>query len=374
MSPPLHPVPDPRPAPGPSPDVVLILSGAAAGRRRGPGEEEERADAAAVARAEARGELVRVRAGVHVRRAEWEAVSARERHLLRIRALARVSPGLVVLGGASAAAVHGLPRLAPWPALVTLLDVPGIAAGRPAGTRIVRDPAHGRSRLVSAPAVPGGVRVRVPGLAATALAASHEAAMTAVRDAAPRGPGWFAHGLVALDHALAPGRPSPATHADLDGERELRGAGPWSRRAELLVRAADGAAACPVESIARGVAHEVGLAPPDVGVAVDGHGRLALAWPRERVGLRMVEAAPADRIAPDADADADADAEASTDGGPAHGREADRWRVVVAGERDVLGAGRLRALLLHAGLEPERRASAGWAGAPPAAGRSGARR
>lgn len=324
------------------PAAALILSGsstAASWRLTG---DEERADAAAVARAEARGELVRLRAGVHVRRSEWEAVSARDRHLLRIRALARVAPDRVVLGGASAAAVHGLPRLAPWPALVTLLEVPGIRSGRPAGTRLVRDPAHGRSRLV--PAAEG---VRVPGLAATALAASHEAAMLAVRGAASRGPGWFAHGLVALDHALAPPRASPTTHADLERERELRGPGPWSRRAEQLVRAADGAARSPMESVARGVAHEAGLAPPEVGIVVGDHGRLALAWARERVGLRIAGPASAGRIRSDA----------GDDPGRASPREASGWRVVLAGEGDVLGAGRLRALLLHAGLAPERRAA-----------------
>ncbi|QGV67583.1 hypothetical protein [Clavibacter nebraskensis] len=324
------------------PGVALILSGVSRPSAARPVAEEERADAAVVARAEARGELVRLRAGVHVRRTEWEAVSARGRHLLRIRALARVALDPVVLGGASAAAVHGLPRLAPWPALVTLLEAPGLRRGRPAGTRVVRDPAHGRSRLVL-----GAEAVRLPGLAATALAASHEAAMAAVRGTAPRGPGWYAHGLVALDHALAPTRRSPVTRADLDREWGMRGSGPWSRRAELLVRAADGAACCPLESVARGVAHEVGLAPPAVGVAVGGHGRLALAWAAQRVGLRIVGRGCAGRVAPGADADA----------GHAGQREVGRWRVVVAGEGDVLGAGRLRALLLHAGLEPERRAA-----------------
>lgn len=337
------------------PGVVLILSGTSSLPSADRVGEEERAGAAAVARAEARGELVRLRAGVHVRRSEWEAVAARDRHLLRIRALARVATGPVVLGGASAAAVHGLPRLAPWPALVTLIEVPGIRSGRPAGTRLARDPAHGRSPLVAA-----GDGVRVPGLAATALAASHEAAMAAVRGAAPRGPGWFAHGLVALDHALARTRTSPATRADLERERELRGPGPWSRRAELLVRAADGAARDPLESVARGVAHEVGLAPPDVGVALGGQGRLALAWTRERVGLRIVGTASAGRVAPGAAAGPHAGP--GSDPGSAGPGERARWHVVAAGEGDVLGAGRLRALLLHAGLEPERRA------APPVTG------
>ncbi|RIJ50958.1 hypothetical protein DZG00_10710, partial [Clavibacter lycopersici] len=130
------------------PTVVLILSGAVPAPSAAPVGAEERAEAAVVARAEARGELVRLRAGIHVERASWEAVSARDRHLLRIRALARVSVAPVALGGPSAAAVHGLPRLAPWPQQVTLLDVPGLPPGRRAGTRIVRDPSGGRSALV----------------------------------------------------------------------------------------------------------------------------------------------------------------------------------------------------------------------------------
>ncbi len=225
------PAPDARPLEaatlGP-PGVILLLSGATALPVADPVGEEERADPAVVARAEARGELVRLRAGVHVERVAWEAVSARERHLLRIRALARVSPAPVALGGASAAAVHALPRLAPWPLHVTLLDVPDLPPGRRAGTRIARDPSCGRSPVLRGP---GGVRL--PTLAATALAASHDAAVAAVSGAAAPGPGWSAHGLLALDDALAPWRVVPVTRAELHVERELRGAGPWSRRAEL---------------------------------------------------------------------------------------------------------------------------------------------
>lgn len=350
------PAPDARPLEaatlGP-PGVVLLLSGATALPVADPVGEEERADPAVVARAEARGELVRLRAGVHVERVAWEAVSARERHLLRIRALARVSPAPVALGGASAAAVHALPRLAPWPLHVTLLDVPGLPPGRWAGTRIARDPSCGRSPVMRGP---GGVRL--PTLAATALAASHDAAVAAVRGAAAPGPGWSAHGLVALDDALAPWRVVPVTRAELHVERELRGPGPWSRRAELLVDAADGAAGGPVESIARGVAAETGLARPAVGSLVPGHGRLALAWPLQRVGLRIRGAGPGVPLAVESCA--------------AEGAEGGEWRVVEATERDVLAAGRLRALLLHAGLEPERRPSrpAGSARADPGHGRS----
>jgi hypothetical protein len=252
--------------------------------------------------------------------------------------------------------VHALPRLSPWPTLVTLLQVPGMPAGRPTGTRICRDPARGRSPLVR---VAEGLRL--PGLAATALAASHEAAMAAVRDAARHGPGWLAHGLVALDDALGPTRASPATRADLEAERELRGPGPWSRRAELLVEAADGAARSPVESVARGVARETGLPHPDVGVGMDGHGRLALAWPRERIGLRLAGATTAG-------------AGCRPDPSVGEARERGRWRVVAAAERDVLAAGRLRALLLHAGLEPARRSVHAAPGARPVPGGGRSRR
>ncbi|MFT2712710.1 hypothetical protein [Clavibacter sp. Sh2126] len=345
--------PPPPPVPGlrawalGPPGVVLILSGPpaaapAAGAGTAVAAVEERAEAATVARAEARGELVRLRAGVHVDRRAWEAVSARERHLLRIRALARVSTTPVVLGGASAAAVHDLPRIAPWPALVTLLDAPGTSPGRRAGTRVVRDPAEGRSPLVTV-----ADAVRAPGLAAAALAASHDAAMEAVRSAAPRGPGWFAHGLVALDAALAEERPGRAARSELEAERALRGPGPWSRRSEMLVAAADGAAASAVESVARGVVHEAGLPAPVVAPLVPGHARLALAWPRERVALRILGGSPRDAPTAAPATGPTGDSEGS-DGG---------WRVIEVAERDVLGAGRLRALLLHAGLEPERRSA-----------------
>ena len=365
--PPSPPSDDPRSRGLGPPGVVLILSGSVpdapaptvpAPTVPAPDGPEERADAAAVARAEARGELVRLRAGVHVDRRAWEAVSARERHLLRIRALARTSATPLVLGGASAAAVHGLPRIAPWPTLVTLLDLPDAPPGRRAGTRIVRDPAQGRSRLV--PVADG---IRAPGLAAAALAASHDAAMEAVRSAAPRGPGWFAHGIVALDAALAAGRPVRATRSELEAERALRGPGPWSRRSEALVAAADGAAASAVESVARGVAHEAGLPAPVIAPHVPGRGRVSLGWPRERVALRIL--APSCRAAPPAGA-------GTQPRGDAEGADG-RWRVVEVAERDVLGAGRLRALLLHAGLEPERRsAHVAAPGCAPALGRPAA--
>jgi hypothetical protein len=356
--------PDPaRPVPCPSlgpPDVGLILTGPIP-PPRSAADEEERGDPAVVARAEARGELVRIRAGVHVDRRTWEAVSARDRHLLRIRALHRSSAVPVVLGGASAAAVHGLPRLAPWPALVTLLDVPGLPPGRRAGTRVQRDPARGRSRLLL---LADGVRL--PGLAASALAACHEAAVDAVRSTPSGGPGWFAHGLVALDDALAPRRVAPTTRAGLDAERALRGAGPWSRRAEVLVAAADGASASAAESLARGVALELGLPRPRVGMVVGGHGRLSLAWPRERVGVRILGTAPEPAVRAEGDAGARARARARHPGAPAE--DGTRWRVVEAGERDVRAAGRLRALLLHAGVEPEGRSPRD---APMARGRTG---
>lgn len=59
-------------------------------------------------------ELVRVRHGVYVERAAWDALDGRSRHLVRMRsAIPLLRPG-AVFAFESAAAVHGLPRIDPW--------------------------------------------------------------------------------------------------------------------------------------------------------------------------------------------------------------------------------------------------------------------
>jgi hypothetical protein len=73
-------------------------------------------------RARERGELVRLRRGVYVDRAEWDATGGREQHILRIRAALTAAQRPVVFAGMSAAALWGMPIEGPWPLDVTILD------------------------------------------------------------------------------------------------------------------------------------------------------------------------------------------------------------------------------------------------------------
>lgn len=59
-------------------------------------------------------ELVRVRHGVYVERAPWEALDGRAKHLVRMRAVTPLLPTGAVFALESSAAVHGVPRLEPW--------------------------------------------------------------------------------------------------------------------------------------------------------------------------------------------------------------------------------------------------------------------
>jgi len=71
-------------------------------------------------------ELVRVRHGVYVDRAAWNALDGRSRHLVRMRAVIPLLRPGAVFALDSAAALHGLPRLDPWTDRVRVL-VPSLA-------------------------------------------------------------------------------------------------------------------------------------------------------------------------------------------------------------------------------------------------------
>ena len=65
-----------------------------------------------LARAARAGDLVKLRRGAFVRSDEWSAASAREQHILRIRAVAEDAQAPIALAGFSAAALHGMPVFA----------------------------------------------------------------------------------------------------------------------------------------------------------------------------------------------------------------------------------------------------------------------
>lgn len=68
------------------------------------------------------GVLVKLRRGTFVERSTWDAADARERHILHIRAVLAAAQRPVVVAGASAAAVWGMPVGTEWPSAVTVLD------------------------------------------------------------------------------------------------------------------------------------------------------------------------------------------------------------------------------------------------------------
>lgn len=78
-------------------------------------------DGRQLARAITSGELVRVRRGAFCRAGAWDASDARERHLIRIAAVAALSRNPIVLARESAAAIWGLP-IGEFPPDVIVLD------------------------------------------------------------------------------------------------------------------------------------------------------------------------------------------------------------------------------------------------------------
>ena len=79
-------------------------------------------DAKSLARDVDRGILVKLRRGAYVARPAWAQLSARDRHLLRVRAVLAAAERPVAVSGLSAAAVWGMPISGEFPDDVTVLD------------------------------------------------------------------------------------------------------------------------------------------------------------------------------------------------------------------------------------------------------------
>jgi len=204
------------------------------------------ADARRLERRMRAGDAVRVRAGVAAEPTSWATTSA-QRHRARILAAVRTRRREeVVLGYESAALLHGLPRLGPWPDEVSLIDDRGTRpASRRNGIRWHRE------------SLDAGDIARIEGLLVTSLE------RTLVDVARSRG---FAGATLALDHALHDAAAPAVLHdglrtriASLPGARGVRSA-------RLAVAFADGRAQSPGESLSRARMHELGFLAPDLQV------------------------------------------------------------------------------------------------------------
>lgn len=145
------------------------------------------------------GELVRVRHGVFVERTAWNALDARSRYLVQMRASVPVLRSDAAFALDSAAAIHGVPRITPWPERVHVV-VPSLAhTAQRVGLTL-----HAGSMSLDGRRFHG---VPFTSLAQTAVELGRR--------------GSLSNAVVALDHALRAGVPSE------DLRTVAESVGPW---------------------------------------------------------------------------------------------------------------------------------------------------
>lgn len=212
---------------------ILLSSDASTGLR----------DPAVVRNLVTSGQLVRLRRGAFVRASQWASADARERHVLRVRAVVVLATRPIAVSGISAAAVYGMPVRNSWPDDVCVLDrwkgggrsEPGVrrtAAGYPT------------ARVVYFDGLP------ITDIARTALDVARSAAF---RDA-----------MGSVDWALWRKNPLRISLADL--AHELRRMHPYARRRHLeaVVAFATHLSDSFGESLTRAVIWELGFELPEL--------------------------------------------------------------------------------------------------------------
>ncbi|QIM20201.1 hypothetical protein G7075_01970 [Phycicoccus sp. HDW14] len=181
------------------------------------------------------GTLVRLRRDTYVLGEVWRIAGPEERLALRARAVLASRDDEAVVGHEAAVALHGLPLLTPVPSVVDL------------------ESAVTRTRLH------GTVRVSPRGPEPCVVADGYRVVPAAVAIAQVTLRAGLRSGLVALDAALA--RRALGLE-EVAAALDLRVTGPGSRRrAETLLRVADGASESPGETLTRLVLHDLGLTP-----------------------------------------------------------------------------------------------------------------
>ncbi len=84
----------------------------------------------------ASGRLVRIRQGIYVGAEAWQAADRHERYRLFVRATAASGRRPATVSHLSAAAMHGLPIIGPWPTAVHVIDPD--ASGGSHGRSVIR--------------------------------------------------------------------------------------------------------------------------------------------------------------------------------------------------------------------------------------------
>ena len=188
----------------------------------------------------AAGELVRVGPGTFVSREDWRTCDPRQRHVLRTVARVPRLDGRVAASHWSAAALHRLPRIAPWPLAADVVD-----------------PARSRTQVTSnvvrhSGSLDDGEVTRVHGLRVTT---AHRTVLDVARRAS------FTDAVAVLDAALHRGLvDGDLVSDDLDRRAEARVRGVVrARRALAFARSA---CESPGESLTRVQLHLLGAPEP----------------------------------------------------------------------------------------------------------------
>ncbi|TBN55481.1 hypothetical protein EYE40_14865 [Glaciihabitans arcticus] len=196
-----------------------------------------------VRRALAEGSIVRVMRGIYAKPPNDRPFWPRELHALRTRGAAALEPRDAVVSHLSAAALHGLPLIGPWPDRVHLTVIG--AAGGSSSAGIARHTA----RVASNETAIHGVRVTT--LARTLVDVAATTSMLV--------------GVTMMDAAIHRG---DITRADLYAELTRARLQAGRRRGRACVDFSDGRSASPGESLTRVRAWELGFELPRLQVPV----------------------------------------------------------------------------------------------------------
>ncbi len=208
------------------------------------------------------GEIVRVRRGCYLPRADWEVLDRRGRHLVQAHAVASNATIEPVFSHATAAALHGIPLVG---SLGTSVHVTIDASGQ---RRRQPDLVVHQLRLDV------DEIDRVDGLLVTNLT------RTLLDLALSQS---FQNAVAAMDWALGHG----VSRADLHAALEDRGVVKRAKAAAAVIEFADGRSGSPGESVSRGVMHLLGCEVPELQIPLSDQGGLIgvvdFYWPDQRL-------------------------------------------------------------------------------------------
>jgi hypothetical protein len=231
------------------------------------------ADGRSLRRGHAAGTLTSIRRGVYAESSVWSELAARERHLLRMRAVLDTRKGDAVFGYESAAALWNLPIIGRWPVAVHVFTADG------------RRRSSGRGvTWHNSPLLEGDV-VEVDGVLVTSR-------LRTLIDLARRS--TFMSAVTTLDASLARSVKEEGTVDAVDRLRaalldriDALGRAPGAARARAAAGFATHLSGSPGESVSRVQIHVCGFPPPILQFpVVDRNGTLwhaDIGWPEHRL-------------------------------------------------------------------------------------------